>query len=554
MSMRVLIVGGAGVFGRRLVEGLRATSDAYLILAGRSPRRAAAAAADLGAPEAAALDRDTATPDDVRAIGADLVIDAAGPFQGADLNFARAVIEAGAHYLDLADARDFVAAFPQLDALARARGVAAITGASSTPALTHAVLDQLCAGWRRIDVVRAGIAPANRMQRGPAVMRAILSWVGAPVRVFAEGGWRERPGWSHCCTIDVPGLGRRRFALAETPDLDLIPARFSPRDGAVFMAGLELPLMQRGMETLAALRRWGVVRRPTRWARALLFAGELLSLFGSDRGGMIVEAFGRDGEDRPTLARWCMFAPNGRGPYTPTFAALALARRFARGDLAPPGARACVSLVHLDEFQTEFDRHGFTTKIERILLRSPIEAALGPAFAHLPHAVKEGHRAGPVTRLEGVARVEGPASPLAALAARCVGFPGAAEKARARVVMRLDAAGETWIREIGGARFQSRLSCLGPGCVRERFGPFSFDLALSVRDGELRMQVAGWRCGPLPLPLWLAPRSSAREHVDAEGRFAFDVPVALPLAGRLTHYAGALEMQAAPAAPKEDAA
>ena len=37
---RVLIVGGAGVFGRRLAEGLRETTNAELILAGRSRARA----------------------------------------------------------------------------------------------------------------------------------------------------------------------------------------------------------------------------------------------------------------------------------------------------------------------------------------------------------------------------------------------------------------------------------------------------------------------------------------------------------------------------------
>jgi saccharopine dehydrogenase-like NADP-dependent oxidoreductase len=222
---RVLIVGGAGVFGRRLAQGLRETTNAHLIIAGRSRARAEAAALALGACEIAVLDRNTASPGDIRALKADLVIDAAGPFQGADLSFARATIEAGANYIDLADARDFVAAFPTLDALAREQGVSASTGASSTPALTHAVLDELCAGWRRIDIIRAGIAPANQMDRGPAVMKAILSWVGAPVRVFEDGAWRSRGGWSDCGIIDVPMLGRRRFALAETPDLDLIPAR-----------------------------------------------------------------------------------------------------------------------------------------------------------------------------------------------------------------------------------------------------------------------------------------------------------------------------------------
>jgi saccharopine dehydrogenase-like NADP-dependent oxidoreductase len=557
MSKRVLIVGGAGVFGSRLAEGLSATTDAQIIIAGRSLERAAEAAMNLGTTEIIALDRETATPADIRATRAELVIDAAGPFQGANLAFARAVIEAGAHYLDLADARDFVAAFPQLDDLARAHNVAAVTGASSTPALTHAALDELCAGWRRIDIVRAGIAPANKMERGLAVMRAILSWAGAPARVFEDGAWRVRSGWSDCGVLDVPGLGRRRFALAETPDLDLIPARYAPRDSALFMAGLELWPMQRGMEMIAALRRWGVLREPRRWAKALLFAGNLLAPFGTDRGGMIVEVFGRDGEDRPAYARWSMLAKDGKGPYTPTFAALALARRFIAGDIPPAGASACVALLRLADFAPEFERHGFETGIEITPLHSPFKTALGGDFLNAPQAVRAAHQAGPVTRLRGEASIARPSSPLAALVARLFGMPRASAAQNVRVTKRLSPKGEVWTRQFGDRRMRSRLRAVAPGVVRESFGPFSFDMRVSANAEALSMSVIGWRIGAVPLPHWLAPRSTATEAVDEEGRFRFDVPIALPMIGRLTHYSGWLvpeELEATAAPVEEEAA
>ncbi len=557
MSKRVLIVGGAGVFGSRLAQGLNATTNAHIIIAGRSLDRAAEAAMNLGAAEAIALDRETASAADIRATGANLVIDAAGPFQGANLAFARAVIEAGAHYLDLADARDFVAAFPQLDDLAFAHNVAAITGASSTPALTHAALDELCGDWRRIDVVRAGIAPANKMERGVAVMRAILSWAGASVRVFEGGAWRVRSGWSDCGVIDVPGLGRRRFALAETPDLDLIPARYAPRDSALFMAGLELWPMQRGMEMIAALRRSGVLRQPRRWAKALLFAGNLLSPFGTDRGGMIVEVFGRDGEDRPVYARWSMLAKDGKGPYTPTFAALALARRFIAGETPPVGAGACVALLRLRDFAPEFERHGFETRIETTPLRSPFETALGGDFLNAPPAVRAAHQAGPVTRLRGEASIAPPSSPIAALVARLFGMPRASAAQTLRVTKDLSPEGEVWTRQFGDRRMRSRLRAIAPGIVRESFGPFGFDMRVSADAEALSMSVIGWRIGAMPLPSWLAPRSTATETMDAQGRVRFDVPIALPLIGRLTHYSGWLvpeELEAAAASVEEEAA
>jgi saccharopine dehydrogenase-like NADP-dependent oxidoreductase len=168
------VIGGTGGFGRRLVEGLVATTDLDVVIAARDLARGQSLAASL-APEraeAVALDVRTVTPEALRATGAFAVVDAAGPFQGAEYRLARAAIAAGMHYLDLADARDFVVGFGALDAEARAAGVVALTGASSTPALSHAALDCLTSGWRRIDRVDIAISPGNRASpSGLAVIR-----------------------------------------------------------------------------------------------------------------------------------------------------------------------------------------------------------------------------------------------------------------------------------------------------------------------------------------------------------------------------------------------
>ncbi|MDQ0469154.1 SDR family oxidoreductase [Labrys wisconsinensis] len=552
--IRVLVVGGAGVFGSRLVEGLAATTDLAVIVAGRDPGRSAAAAAAVRARYPAArietvvLDVRTATPAELAATGAGIVVDAAGPFQGARPRLAEAAIAAGLDYLDLADARDFVAAFPALDAAARAAGVVAITGASSTPALSHAVLDALTAGWTRIDRVEAGISPGNRAPRGLSVVAAILSWAGRPVRLFLDGGWTTRPGWSDTVRRRIGDLGERRLALAETPDLDLLAARYRPRDAALFRAGLELGLLHGGLALLALLPRAGLARSLVPLAPLLRRAAAWCERFGSDRGGMIVEAAGRDGEDRPVLAAWTLVAEAGDGPSVPTLPALALVRQLAggRGALAP-GARAAAGLVGLDAVAAEASR--LRIGLARSLCHplSPVEAALGPSFAILPQAVGRAHRLGPVTRLAGMAEVEGPESLPASWLAHLFRLPAAGRQVPVRVVMRLDAAGaETWERDFGGRRFRSRLSPLGPGRLRERFAPFDFELALAATTEGLTMRLVGWRLGPLALPVGLAPASLARESVDAEGRFRFDVPIALPGIGRLVRYRGWLAPEPAP--------
>ena len=203
MSTGVLVIGGAGTFGRRLVRGLIATTDLDVVIAGREIERVTAFADEMRAgrranrarARALRVDANTVAPDQLRRSGTFVVVDAAGPFQGGDYRLTKAVIAAGLHYIDLADARDFVAGFPHLDPAARKAGVVALTGASSTPALSNAALDRLTAGWRGIDTVEIAISPGNRAPRGLAVVRSILSYTGRPVRVFHEGtGYRAQAG------------------------------------------------------------------------------------------------------------------------------------------------------------------------------------------------------------------------------------------------------------------------------------------------------------------------------------------------------------------------
>lgn len=531
---RILLVGGAGVFGSRLAQGLADTVDADVLIAGRSLAKAHGAVV---------LDRNEATADDIRALTLDLVIDAAGPFQGAVLSFARACIAAGVDYIDLADGRDFVAAFPSLDKAAKTAGVRAVTGASSTPAITHAALDELTRGWTRIDTICAGISPGNRAPRGRSVVEAILSWAGSPIRVFENGEWRTRPGWSGTHKRRIGTLGKRRFALAETPDLDLVPRSYAPRMDAVFTAGLELGILHRGLGALGWLKAIGFAQTYAPAAGTLQWLSSLLRPFGSDRGGMYVEALGRDKDGAPARAEWTLVSPPVVGPFTPTLPALALARKLLADEAVAPGARACVGIVSLADLRGDFERIGLETGIVRETITGPFELALGAAFERLPDAVRAAHRQGPVSCFEGQAKVEG-ANALTWLPARLFGFPRKADRAPVRVTKRLLGDGrEVWEREIGGARFRSEIVHAGPGRLTERFGPFTFTLELEATPDQLIMSIAGWRMGWLPLPAFLAPRSVAREGVAANGAFTFDVPIAAPLLGRLTRYKGELQLQ-----------
>jgi uncharacterized protein YbjT (DUF2867 family) len=535
---RVLVIGAGGVFGSRLAKGL--VRDGFeVVVAGRSLARAEATAAEVGAVFATALDTRSLTAADLIATGAAVVVDAAGPFQAAEPRVAKAAIEAGLHYVDLADARDFVGGFGALDAAARAAGVTVLTGASSTPALSNAVLDALTGGWTRIEAVEAAISPGARAPRGRSVTEAILSWLGRPVRVFEDGEWTERVGWGEVVTRDFGAAGRRRLSLCETPDLDVMAGRFRPTGSALFLAGLEPGFAHWGAWLLARL-----VRLTGAGARSLaglvIFLSRLAAPFGSDKGAMRVEATGRDAEGRAVRAVWLLIAPPGVGPVTPGIPALVAVKAIAEGRLEA-GARACVGELSLAELETELARHGITTAM-RLEPSSLFERAIGPVFHTLPTSLRALHEAPSRSVWRGLASVEGAANLVAALVARVFGFPRAGQGVPVEVHIDADRDRSIWRRSIGGSRFQSRLSSPEPGGhVVESFGPCAFDLTLSPEDGRLIYRVEGWRLLGLPMPRGWAPTTVTHEKEDAEGRFAFDVEIGLPVAGRMVRYRGWLE-------------
>lgn len=358
-DLRVLLIGATGVFGSRLAELASREAGVALTLAARDRAKLDALAAQLGGPATMAIDRTTLTAANLA--GFDLVIDAAGPFQASAPTVIEAAIAARIPYVDLADGREFVAAIGAHDAAAKAAGISVITGASSIPALSHAVIDNLVADWRQVDSIRIGIFPGNRAPRGLSVVQAILSYVGHPVRVWQGGIWRNIPGWGMTHRWNVAGVGRRWASVCDTPEQDLLVARYRPTRSAEFFAGMELSILHLGLALLAwpVRRGWIASLRPA--ARPLLAIARWLLPFGSDIGAMEVIVEGRDAMGETRQARWTLRADGNRGPYVPTLSALALLRRFRDGNAPAPGARACAGLLTLAETEADLAALGITT-------------------------------------------------------------------------------------------------------------------------------------------------------------------------------------------------
>lgn len=507
-----------------------------MIVCGRSQTTAASAAR----VTTAQLDRTTAGVADIAALDAFCVVDAAGPFQHQDLRFACAVIEAGCHYVDLADARDFVAAFPALDDLAKRHGVLAVTGASSTPALSHAVLDELTRGWTRVDSVEIAISPGNRAPFGLAVIKAILSYVGRPVRVWRHGRWCQAPGWGLPVRKSFGDLGARFLSLCETPDLDLVPKRFPSVRTAIFRAGLELSFFHFSIWLLGFLVRAGWMKSLAPLAEPLRDAAALFRGLGTDCGGMLVEATGVYGDGSRLRATWTLIAEAGDGPQVPALPALCVVRALIDGGLSQRGATACVGLIELEAMEQQFKRFNIHCAREtRMLERAALFERALVGLDQMPDAVRAAHAPDPACELSGEVDIDGAESWVGGIIARMFGFPGQGRALPASVTIERESEGEIWIRRFGTAVFESHLSA-GTNGLCERFGPMRFDLDARADRNGFELSIRGARAFGVPLPRMFTPGTRAGASVDEQGRYCFDVLITLPVVGRLVRYRGTL--------------
>jgi Saccharopine dehydrogenase NADP binding domain len=363
--MPVLILGGYGNFGKRIAQLLTRAGFA-VIVAGRNSAKAQALAKTLppGLAAAAAFDvgSDLAHQLDLRR--PHIVINTCGPFQNADYSVARACIAAGIHYIDLADGRDFVTGITQLDMEAKKRNVAVISGASTVPALTAAVIEHIRPRFAELDSLDFGIAPGQKAERGLATTRGILSYVGKWLSPCA--GYGNRYGWQDLYLQPYPAIGKRWMANCDVPDLDLLPPKYGLKR-IRFSAGMENPAAHLGLWLMAWAIRIGLPIDLPRHASTLLAASHWFDSVGSADGGMHLILEGRDKAGRRAIAKWFIVAFGGDGPYIPTIPSVVLVKQMLAGKIFAAGAMPCVGMItlqnYLDELRTfniktyEFDEN-----------------------------------------------------------------------------------------------------------------------------------------------------------------------------------------------------
>lgn len=354
--LRVLIVGGYGNFGGYVARSLAGDERIQLILAGRdgTKARAAAKALDAANPAAGAAYDMHGPPEAMAETAPDLVINMTGPYHTQGYAVAEAATACGAHYCDIADARDFVCGIGALDDAAKAKGVAVLAGASSVPALTAAYCDAALQDMAVLRRVEYGISGAEQANRGTGTVAAVLSYVGQRFTCLQGGKMRAVTGWGGLHAVRYPELGRRWFGYGNVPDLGLFPARYPGLTNHGFWAGHEIAVLHFGTWATSLLSRVGLLPRLDRFAPQLARFSKLFNWMGRGRSGfhMLIEGERADGS--PVTRRHWIIARQGHGPIIPCIPVILIARKLAAGETLAPGARPCLDVIGLDEYRAEF--------------------------------------------------------------------------------------------------------------------------------------------------------------------------------------------------------
>lgn len=366
----VLIVGGGGAFGMRAAELLARIDHCDVFIGGRDVARCEAAASAIAARSmgtrprlitAVEIDATAVTAQALSTLGSPIVLNASGPYQGTQPALARACINAGCHYVDLADDRAFVTGIGALDAAAKARGVLVVSGASTVPAISAAVIDHLRPRFSRLRSVTYGISPGNSFDPGLATVQSILSTIGKPFETRINGRTARVHGWQGLRRQQFGTLGMRWLASCDVPDLALFPTRYPEIATLQFGAGAEVALFHFGMWGVSWLARAGLVRNPVRLAGLLLAMKRWLRSLGSDAGGMAMEFAGTGPDGQPLTIRWVLVARSGHGPMIPATPAVIVVRKLLDGRLAgTTGARPCLDLVSLADVEGELAEFDMT--------------------------------------------------------------------------------------------------------------------------------------------------------------------------------------------------
>lgn len=191
---KVLCIGATGRMGGAVAKSLVIhTTDVEVIVAGRRRAFGEAYARTLG-PRASFRQVDIHNPAELKAAvaGVDLVFNSAGPFQMGKPVVQRAALDAGAHYVDIADDIHYAREERGLSSQFEAKGLSGLVNGGIFPGYSNIMAGELIERGGGAQRVEMNYFIAGTGGAGPTVMSSTFLLTGVPAVEYVDGRAVER--------------------------------------------------------------------------------------------------------------------------------------------------------------------------------------------------------------------------------------------------------------------------------------------------------------------------------------------------------------------------
>jgi hypothetical protein len=482
----------------------------------------------------------------------DTLIHTSGPFDNQTQRqylVARSCVQNGTNYIDLADDREFVSGIYSLDEQAKKSNVAVISGASTVPGISYAVVEHLSKHFSVMESVECSLNVGSAtIPKGKATIESLLLYCGKPYKVLKNGEWRSTYGYLNMKLQTFLGLHTSRIVSDfNVPDLTLLPQKYPSLKTVDFKAGVELKLQQLGMTWMGWLTKNRIF---SAWSKLGSIAFEpvrrFFAIFGGEEGVMKVTIKGQDKSGVNQTADWYLIAV-GDGPNNPVLPAIILANKLAHNkNEVVPGAYPCLGTVKYEELDQMWRTMNYATYTHLIKDGESLgyfDYGLGELGKQLPEHIYKYHTTGGLAK--GNFKVTR-GKFLGNLCATLGGLPKANESAEVIV----DTRDNVWHRTFDGKPLISKWDTKS-GLVLERFGIFSFGFQFApVFDkkhniiGFKHVFKKMWLFNMIPLPRFLAidPSGSTICVDGSKDSWHVEVNITNPIIGKLAKYEGIISV------------
>ena len=353
---RVVVYGGAGFFGRYIVQDLLENTNAHVTIASRNPRGFRLEVSNKRVNLRISDYRDSKSVEETIR-GAVLVINAVGPFQGANLNLLEACIQNGVHYIDVADDRDFVERAYGLKYKIQEAGIMAFIGCSVVPGISAILTERCFKELDGVDDVQICITPGTRFTRGPGSFECLLATVGEPIVVPRNGKKKTIVGWTDPQIEEFPpAIGFRTvYSVVDIADYFTQVEFFGART-VEFKIGSEFNWLNSTLAFVRELKKYLGISNLRPFVPLLRSVLTMASYLGTSQGAVMVEAT-RQSEGSVRRIRVGAYRETD-GHIIPALLPAIAARMIIEKEISFKGIAGLRTWISFDQFLAELNTRG----------------------------------------------------------------------------------------------------------------------------------------------------------------------------------------------------